>query len=65
MKMFLDIRCPRCGQISGNGGIGDDVFCPLCGYSGTIRLDEHDIKILNEIYQQHLGRNREGDSCET
>lgn len=57
--IFLDITCPRCGQTIGNGGIGDDVFCPLCGYAGTIRLDERDIKALNEIIQRHLKQNRE------
>lgn len=57
--IFLDITCPRCGQTRGNGGIGDDAFCPLCGYAGTIRLDDRDIEALNEIYQQHLERNRE------
>lgn len=57
--VFLDITCPRCGNTRGNGGIGDDAFCPLCGYAGVIRLSEEDVKFLNKAYQRHLERNRE------
>ena len=62
--IFLDIACPICGKIIGNGGIGNDAYCPSCGYAGTIRLDKRDIEALNEIIQRHLEQNRE-DAHET
>lgn len=58
---FLDITCPCCGKTCGNGGKGDDAFCPLCGYAGVIRLSEEDVKFLSETYQRHVERNREDE----
>ncbi len=59
--VFLDITCPRCGHIRGNGGIGDDAFCPLCGHAGVIHLSGEDMKFLSEAYQRHLERNQKED----
>ena len=35
--IFMDAECPNCGGNCGNGGRGDTVYCPSCGWKGKIK----------------------------
>lgn len=64
-QMFLDVVCPRCGCICGNGGCGDTLRCP-CGHVGSGGLSEEDVKFLSDSFRRHVVNNSEDDDgkCE-
>ena len=43
--IFIDIQCPRCGDLCGNGGEGYDFYCPSCGWKGTIKIEREPRKM--------------------
>jgi len=57
-NIFVDITCPKCGRMIGNGGSGGAFRCE-CGYVGDGGLSMADVESLQEIYRHHLARNRE------
>lgn len=60
--IFVDVTCPKCGSVAGNGGCGDVFSCPYCGWRGEIDGVSNDMMTVEEILQQHRQRNREGNA---
>lgn len=54
--LFVDVKCPRCGQTCGNGGAGIEVTCS-CGWTG--KLNSEDEKVLAEFFRRHQEKNNE------
>lgn len=57
--LFIDMECPECGRTCGNGGYGDDLYCPSCGWKGKMTIYPDDIKAIQEIMRRHKEQNRE------
>ena len=57
--IFADAECPNCGGICGNGGSGDIFYCPSCDWEGKFEMHPDDIKALDEIFREHMEKNRE------
>lgn len=54
--MFVDVKCPVCGNRVGNGGDGLLFRCS-CGWSG--RMSPEDEKVLEDLFRRHKERNDE------
>lgn len=51
--VFTDGICPKCGELCGNGGVGDILRCQ-CGWSG--KMDAGDAGALAEFIRRHRER---------
>jgi hypothetical protein len=56
--IFMDAECPNCGGNCGNGGPGDTVYCPSCGWKGKIKGAENDMKFIEEYIRFCMERDR-------
>ena len=56
--IFMDAECPNCGGNCGNGGRGDTVYCPSCGWKGKIKGAENDMKFIEEYIRFCMERDR-------